>query len=257
MSGPDDVRPRTAACSESTEAALRQLALRSVGLSGADVERLVREARHRARREGRPLASADLEAMFAASRPLLSPEKRRRLAVHEAGHVLMRILLGVGELTLVTIDGAGGDAFTEAIMDDSDMETLERCEAYLQVLMAGRAAEQVVYGSALAGSGGTIHSDLARATKLATTMEVSLGFGASLPLLYRDPEHWQSLLRQDGRLARRVNTRMAQAERSARRRIASVRKQLDLVVDELLANGTIEGVVIQDLVRRVRGDRRS
>ena len=133
--------------------------------------------------------------------------------------------------------------------------TLERCEAFLQVQMAGRAAELVVYGSALSGSGGTTRSDLARATQLATAMEASLGFGARLPLLYRDPDHWQTLLRQDDRLARRVHARIASAERAARSLIAHNRDRLDLIVDALLAQGTIEGDALQRLIGKVAADR--
>lgn len=235
--------------------ALRALARRAIGLSGADIERLVREARQHARRQQRPLAYADLEALLAGSRPVMSDAKRRRVAVHEAGHVLLRILLGVGSLSLVTIDGVGGEIFTEAIVNEDDLETLERCEAYLQVQMAGRAAERVVYGSTLAGSGGSARSDLAKATQLATAMEASLGFGHRYPLLYRDPDQWQRLLRDDAGLARRVHARLAAAERNARRLIRSNRVRLEMIVAELSARGTLEGEQLKSLVQSVRSDR--
>lgn len=223
------------------EATLRYLARRAVGFSGADIERLVREARQHARRERRTLTYADLDALLAAMRPTMSPEKRRRVAVHEAGHLLLRVLLGVGQVTLVTIEAVGGDAFTESIATDGIIETQQACEDYLAVIMGGRAAEQVVYGSALAGSGGSGQSDLAQATRLATVMESSLGFGSRHPLLYRDPDHWQTLLRQDARLARRVHARIDKAERRARRLVLQKRRQFEVVVEALLKHGTLEG----------------
>lgn len=232
------------------EAALRHLARRAVGFSGADIERLVREARQRARREQRMLTYADLDSLLAATRPTMSPEKRRRVAVHEAGHLLLRVLLGVGEVTLVTIEAVGGDAFTESIATDGIIETPQACEDYLAVIMGGRAAEQVVYGSALAGSGGSSQSDLAQATRLTTVMEVSLGFGRQHPLLYRDPDHWQTLLRQDARLARRVHARIEKAERRARRLVRQNQDRLDVVVDELLKHGTLEGEQIKRLLQK-------
>ena len=127
---------------------------------------------------------ADLDALIAATRPPMSPEMRRRVAVHEAGHALVRILLGIGEITLITIEAAGGEAFTESIATNDIIETAGACQDYLVALMAGRAAEQVVFGSALAGSGGSIRSDLAQATKLATVAETSPGFGSRQPLIY-------------------------------------------------------------------------
>ena len=237
-------------------AILLSLAHRMIGFSGADVERLVREARQRARRDGRTVTYADLGALIAATRPPMSPEMRRRVAVHEAGHALVRILLGIGEITLITIEAAGGDAFTESIMTNDIMETADACQDYLVVLLAGRAAEQVVFGSALAGSGGSIRSDLAQATRLATMAETSLGFGSRQPLLYRDPDHWHILLQRDARLARRVHWRMAKAERSARRILRQKRYHLYLVVDALVCQGTLREEDLLRLVERVRARRR-
>ena len=229
-------------------AILRSLARRTVGFSGADVERLVREARQRARRDRRNVTYADFEALIAATRPPMSPEMRRRVAVHEAGHALVRILLGIGEITLITVEAAGGEAFTELLATNDIMETAEACQDYIVALMAGRAAEQVVFGSALAGSGGAIRSDLAQATRLATMAETSLGFGSRQPLVYRDPDHWQILLRQDARLAKRVQSRLAKAERSARRMVRQCRYRLDLIVDESVAKGTLEGADLARLI---------
>src|SRR5690606_33047504 len=106
------------------------------------------------------------------------------------------------------------------------------CQSYLVVTMAGRAAEQVVYRSTDAGSGGTLDSDLARATQLAVAMETALGFGRRQPLIYRDPGDWQDLIRQDEALASRAHRRLRQAEASARRLVRRHRAQLNMVADE-------------------------
>ena len=130
--------------------------------------------------------------------------------------------------------------FTEALLPDDHLETEQRCKDLLVVIMAGRAAEQVICGSAIADSGGYAHSDLAKATQLATTIETSLGFGRRMPLLYRDPDHWQAMIRQDGRLARIVHRRLQDAEGSARRLVRRHCGQLDMIADELEAGGTLE-----------------
>jgi ATP-dependent Zn protease len=244
---PDPTRDAAAAA----DAVLRQLARSAIGLSGADIERLVREARQSARREQRQLCYADLDLLVSSSRPVFPPRKRRRIAVHEAGHVLVRILLGVGSLFIVTIDGRDGDGFTEATLPDDVIDTVERCEHYLQVQMAGRAAEQVAYGSALSGSGGSARSDLAKATQLAAAMETSLGFGGRRPLLYHDPDHWQSMIRQDDRLAGRVSARLEKAEKNARKLVRRNRDRLDMIADDLVARGTLEGAELATLVERV------
>jgi ATP-dependent Zn protease len=181
----------------------------------------------------------------------MSAATHRRVAVHEAGHMLARILLDLGTITVVTIDAPNG-GFTEALLPDDHVETEQRCQDLLVVIMAGRAAEQVIYGSAIAGSGGHPHSDLARATQLATTIVTSLGFGRQMPLLYRDPEHWQAMIRQDGRLARIVHRRLEDAEASARRLVRQHRAQLDMIANALEAGGTLEGTELAALAETVR-----
>jgi cell division protease FtsH len=227
---------------------LRRLARRAAGLSGADIERLVREARQAARRARRPLAYADLETLLAGTRPPKPPAMRRRIAVHEAGHVLARLLHRVGTITLVTIEGLDGQGFVESIMDDDAVDTQERCLAMLGVYLAGRAAEQVVFGTMLSGSGGSERSDLARATALAYAMEASLGFGTEMPLLYRDIADQHAALRFDPGLARRVNARLETAEADVGRLIRRNRRRLDTIAETLLRHGTLEGEALAVLV---------
>src|SRR5690606_18903987 len=135
---------------------------------------------------------------------------------------------------------------------DDIVDNAELYDHYLDMTMAGRAADQIVYGSTLSGSGGFAHSDLAKATQLATAMEVSLGFGKRLPLLYRDPDHWQAMIRQDRELARHVHRRLDRAEAAARKLVRRHRSQLEMIADELEARGTLEGRELVDLVNRVR-----
>ena len=56
-------------------------------------------------------------------------------------------------------------------------QTRSHLETYLVALLAGRAAEQLVFGEATAGAGGSEASDLARATLLATRLETAYGLG--------------------------------------------------------------------------------
>jgi len=227
---------------------LRRLARRAAGLSGADIERLVREARQAARRARRPLAHADLEALLAGARPTKSPAMRHRIAVHEAGHVLARLLHRVGTISLVTIEGLDGQGYVESIMNDDAVDTQERCLAMLGVYLAGRVAEQVVFGATLSGSGGSERSDLARATALAYAMEASLGFGTEMPLLYRDIADQHAALRFDPGLARRVNARLETAQADVCRLIGRNRRRLNTIAETLLQHGTLEGRELAALV---------
>jgi hypothetical protein len=155
---------------------LREAALAARGGTGADVERFVREARGRARRASRPMDLSDLLDAVRKGQPEWPADVRRRVAYHEAGHAVALLGLGLGEPKALSIGGAGGLAET----DPGAMRAITRShlERFLVALLAGRAAEQLIFGEATAGAGGSEESDLGRATVLATRLETEYGLGA-------------------------------------------------------------------------------
>jgi len=87
---------------------LRPLALLATGSTGADIERLVREARAKARRERRPLTWSDIEvAMTASARPPHAVLDWQ-IAIHEIGHAVVYTVLGIGSVATIRIGGRGG-----------------------------------------------------------------------------------------------------------------------------------------------------
>ena len=155
---------------------LREAALAARGGTGADVERFVREARGRARRAGRPMDLSDLLDAVRKGQPEWPADVRRRVAYHEAGHAVALLALGLAEPKALSIGGTGGLAET----DPGGMRAMTRShlENFLVALLAGRAAEQLIFGEATAGAGGSEESDLGRATVLATRLETEYGLGA-------------------------------------------------------------------------------
>ena len=87
-------------------------------------------------------------------------------------------------------------------------DTRDWYENMLTMLMAGRAAEQLMLKRVSSGSGGADDSDLARATRLAFDMERTLGFGAEHPLLYRPHRDPGAVFDRDPELAVRVHARL-------------------------------------------------
>ena len=231
---------------------LRRLALQANGMTGADIARLVREARLKARREKRTLSHGDLTAILTGSRPARSLSMRRRIAIHESGHILIRLIHGLGDISLVTIDGRDGHGYVESTMDDTLVQTEEGLTRLIQVFLAGRAAEHVIYGDALAGSGGSDRSDLARATDLAYLMEASIGYGSVMPLLYRAPDDRVAELRLDPDLAARVNGRLERAYLSVGDLIRQHRAALQYISNALMRNGTLEGAELAAVLAEAR-----
>lgn len=194
----------------SADAILRRLATRAMGLTGADIERIVREARLKARRGKRAIRYEDIEDGIRGHRPPVPYNLRWRFAFHEAGHAIVHHALDLGPVRGLNIDsGEGGYNLVGFHVWATD--TRDWYENMLTMLMAGRAAEQLVLKRVSSGSGGTDDSDLARATRLAFDMERTLGFGSEHPLLYRPHRDPGAVFDRDTELAARVHARLVAA----------------------------------------------
>ena len=228
---------------------LRRLALLAAGRTGADIERLVREARQRARRQRRSMTWMDLEQAIRERQPRLPSDLRWRVAVHESGHCIASLHLRLGQIRQVSIEPSGtAKGFFEA---EADMEILTEARALdlLCIHLAGRAAEEVMLGSMSLGSGGSAGSDLAIATEIALALETRVGRGSAWPLLYRDETTIPALLFVEPGLADRVSVRLDEAFDRVRRLVADHKVELLALANALVRRGTLEGSEIEALVR--------
>ncbi|GGD42361.1 AAA family ATPase [Aureimonas glaciei] len=228
---------------DEVEAVLTRLARQAAGLSGADVERLVREARAKARRDGRNLTHPDLAARLAFGRPVRPRDLRYRMAIHEAGHALVRRALKVGTEVGLSIEAASG-GYAESLLDVDVVQSESWVSALIAVFLAGRAAETLVFGDTTSGSGGSPTSDLANATRLALSMEIELGFGSSTPLLHRSMDGAELLLLRDDPLRDSVHARLETALALATRTIEADRACLLRLADALADAGSMNAAEI-------------
>ncbi|CAN7508528.1 ATP-dependent Zn protease [Rhizobium rhizogenes] len=189
---------------------LRRLATRAMGLTGADIERIVREARLTARRGKRAIRFEDIEDGIRSNRPPVPYDLRWRFAIHEAGHAVVHHVLDLGPVRGLNID-TGQGAYNLLGFHPSGTDTRAWFESMLTMLMAGRAAEALVLKRVSSGSGGTDDSDLARATRIAFDMERTLGFGTEHPLLYRPHRDPAEVFGREPELAARVHARLEAA----------------------------------------------
>ena len=187
---------------------LMSVSRRMRGASGADAAKLIRGARRRARTERRDLTTADLLAELLEGRPQRDAEFLQRLAVHEAGHAVARVLRMPGTLEEVSIFGIPG-AHGYNVSEHSDDGRLSVIEDRLIIHLAGRAAEEVLLGEATSGAGDAEYSDLARATVLACAVDATFGLGGSL--VWRGmigPQNVEAFMRLDPLLARGIRERL-------------------------------------------------
>jgi ATP-dependent Zn protease len=233
----------------------RALAELSFGLTGADVEFFIRGGARRARRLGRPLGQADLVAEVtgrprrADSAPRLGSAEMRRVAIHEAGHALARLLSSTqgDELAFATIvprlDGSLG--FVASVPNDTNVMTRRTMLEYLQTALAGRAAEEIEFGSddVGAGAGGSSpSSDLAAATRFATLVVCQSGLGEDGSLL------WTSA--PNSAQEKQIEVVLRNAYRNILTRLRDNRTLLDRIAGALVARQELSGKELRELAAR-------
>ncbi len=156
------------------------------GFVGADIENLVNEAAILAARRNKRAIGMD-EFTEAIERVALGPERRSRVispeekrivAYHEAGHaVVMRAIPGndpVQKVTIIPRGWAGG--YTMPLPEDRTLNFRDRYKAQLAGLLGGRAAEQIIFGEVTTGAA----NDLERVTALARRMVMVYGMSDRL-----------------------------------------------------------------------------
>lgn len=178
---------------------------------------------------------------------------RWRFAIHEAGHAVVHHALRLGPIHGLNIDTPTGGGYSQLGFTASGSDTLGYREDMLAMLMAGRAAEQIVVGKVSSGSAGSDDSDLARATKLALAMERSLGFGAIQPLLYRDDKDPTAVLDGNPDLAARIHARLETAFARAVEVLSENRDKLDALTKALFDAQALDGGAVKRILKH--GDR--
>ena len=167
----------------SREVDLEALAADTVAFSGASLENLLNEAAIAAAGRGAELIGAeDVRAAFyrmvaGSDRESQACERERRIiAVHEAGHALAaHLLTPENRLRRVSIlpTGRGAAGYSLTIPAERVMLEKRDIERQIQVLLAGRAAESLIYGEEALTAGSS--NDLTRAAELAASMVMDLG----------------------------------------------------------------------------------
>lgn len=146
---------------------LSGLALATVGMKGADIERLVRMASRRARTLKRPLLLEDLFSILGEKLADIPRDYLERIAIHEAGHAIAAIAFKASRNVSISLFQLGKGEATTFFDPWIEAVTREVVERKIAVALAGRAAEQVLLGNVTAGAGGSDSSDLALANMLA------------------------------------------------------------------------------------------
>jgi len=176
----------------------KTIARSTPGFSGADLMNLVNEAALLAARRGRRLVTmkefedAKDKILMGVERKTMAmtDDEKRLTAYHEGGHALVALTVGntdpVHKATIIPRGRALGMVMQLPERDKVSMSK-EQMLARLAILMAGRVAEQTVFGDDKVTSGAS--SDIEQATKLARAMVTRWGYSDKLgTVMYGDDQ---------------------------------------------------------------------
>ena len=245
---------------------LSNIAKRTVGFSGADLENLLNEAALLAvRRNKEVITMAEIDE--AHDRVLMGPAKKSHkytekekkiVAYHEAGHAVIGLKLdGANDVQKITIvpRGAAGGYNLMLPKEETFLSTKKELLETISGLLGGRVSEELVFGEITTGA----HNDFEKATKIARAMVTEYGMSSLGPVQF---EHQESsvFLGRDYNKSRNFSSQVAYQIDEEIRKIISEQYEvttkilkenkelLDLIANALLEHETITKEQIDYLV---------
>lgn len=172
---------------------IKDIAKKTAYFSGAKLESLVNESAILAAKDNsNAITSAHIESAYSITlagyekkeRSYLKEEDKLLTSYHEAGHGLISMLLlpkdKVSKITIIpTTKGAGG--YTLTIPEDNNYHRIDYLKNKIKVLLAGRAAEEIVFGKDKISTGA--EGDISQTTDIALKMISEYGMGETLGLI--------------------------------------------------------------------------
>jgi cell division protease FtsH len=230
---------------------IEEISLLAIGSSGADVERIVKDARRYARQQERVLSVKDLRQALLGSDNDLSPEMVERAAAHEAGHIIIAVIQGGPADIHAVVAGARSSAgFVASKNRGPEAGTLAEYRQTLQGLLAGRAAEELLIGAAGSGSGLAQGSDLALATRIAAALVGSIGHAGPHPLLFLADHRQTDAIMDHAYMRAAAHEELAAAFQEAKRILAEHREALKEVAAQLRLRGRLDGFEVAEILGR-------
>ncbi len=248
---------------------LEVIAKQTPGFSGADLANLINEsALLAARRDLKEITVKELEDSI--DRVIAGPERKGRIisqkekeitAYHEAGHALAAKMLPnadpVHKITIVARGMAGG--WTRFLpTEDRHLWTRSQFEDILAVSLAGRTAEEIIFGEVSTGA----QNDLEKATQIARKMITEYGMSEKLgPRTFGKREELVFLGREiheqrnySEKIALMIDDEVNQIIRHAhdvaRKIMTAGKERLKLIAERLISVETIDEEEFESLMNQ-------
>jgi len=252
----------------SPEVNLEEIAKATAGLAGADLANIINEAALLAGRQNKKqIEQKDL--MEAIERAFVGLEKKNRkindlekkiVSYHESGHALMAELTkGATRVTKVSIipRGLGALGYTLHLPDEENRFLKQKHElmAEIDVLLGGRAAEDIFVGDISTGAG----NDLQRATDILRDMITKYGMSDVAGLMVLE-QHTGGAFLGGGQTIKDYSEKMAEAIDEKIKSILDERykyvintlkeyaEAIENMTKELLEKEVIEGSKVREII---------
>ena len=249
---------------------LEEIALATSGAVGSDLANMINEAAINAVKHGRhAVCQADLfeavEVVLVGKEKkdrIMSQEERRIVSYHEVGHALVSALQKdsepVQKITIVPRTMGALGYVMQTPEEEKFLNTKKELEAMLVGLLAGRAAEEIVFDTVTTGAS----NDIEKATKVARAMITQYGMSEKFGLIGLESIQNRYL---DGRAvmncgeatAAEIGSEVMQmlkvAYDEAKRLLLENREALDKIAAFLIEKETITGKEFMQIFHEVRG----
>ena len=248
---------------------LEAIALATSGAVGSDLANMINEAAINAVKHGRKVVSqSDLfeavEVVLVGKEKkdrIMNKEERRIVSYHEVGHALVSALQKdaepVQKITIVPRTMGALGYVMQTPEEEKFLNTKSELEAMLVGLLAGRAAEEIVFDTVTTGAS----NDIERATKIARAMVTQYGMSEKFGLMGLESVQHKYL---DGRavlncgeetageIDKEVMKMLKAAYDEAKRLLTENREALDKIADFLIEKETITGKEFMEIFHEVQ-----
>lgn len=238
---------------------VNDLAKMTPGFSSAELANLVNEAAILATKANKKtIDQADFDTakdriVLGSKREALkiTEQTRKVTAYHEAGHALVGHLLGGAHQPLykVTIAPRGPSLGHTSFEPKDDMVSinLQELEARIATQLAGRVAEEIIFGEQNITTGA--ESDLKNATELAYNMVTRWGYSKRVGLIYNQGGH--AIVSSDV-IEEEVQAIIDRQYARAKEILTKNRAQLNKVANTLLERETIDAKEMKQIIANTK-----
>ena len=248
------------------EVDLAEVAKRTPGFSGADLENLLNEGALIAARHDKDAVTRheldearDKISYGRERRRLMDDEDKKITAVHEAGHAIIQAVIDDGYLPVhkVTIIPRGQSLGSTMFSPSKDILNQSKRRVLNQICcaMGGRIAEAVAIGDITSGASG----DFNMATKMARKMVCDWGMSSLGPISLGSNQEHVFLGKEISKdqdysehTARAIDTEVSSILNEQYKRAEDIinthRKELDAITDALIEHETIEGKHVMEIL---------